>query len=315
MTQSKGPVVDEARIARTYDVLGGMHVKLDPNPIEYGPKRFNNKIAETRALLTRLEQIFLQLSEDLHWFRRDVLRKKTTYELDKRNLLVKNMNVRAGRSQTERDTLADVELSEQLEELGLLEVTIQDLEMLMIVIKAKRTDLKDIQGRMRDQLKLIEHDISMNARWGHSLPPDPLNPTAGDDIDEILSNVDKEGGFSNEGDYEPPPTPQEVQEDKVEDHADPAPEAPEGAEEEPVIEFASMEDKPDEEDAEISGAIDAAIPQDGAEGTALEGSVASEMDVDEFLDSVSEDEEAPVSHLADDGPSIEDLISTLADDA
>jgi hypothetical protein len=36
----------------------------------------------------------------------------------------------------------------------------------MTVIKAKRTDLKDLQGRLRDQLKLCQEQISLGQRWG-----------------------------------------------------------------------------------------------------------------------------------------------------
>ena len=36
----------------------------------------------------------------------------------------------------------------------------------MTVIKAKRTDLKDLQGRLRDQLKLCQEQIALGQRWG-----------------------------------------------------------------------------------------------------------------------------------------------------
>lgn len=323
MSQSEAPIVDEERIQETYDGLGKMHVKLDPNPIEYGPKRFNNKIAETRAMLTRLEQLFLQLSEDLHWFKREILRKKTVYELDKRNLMVTNLNVRAGRSQGEREAFADVELREQLEEVQLLDVTVQDLEMLMIVIKAKRTDLKDIQGRMRDQMKLIEHDISMGARWGRIAPPDPLGTTSSD-IDDMIQQVDNEGSWSLEDDEKPAeekPAEAEAEEPHVE-------KPPPQSANDPVLEFGVEEDEDEEES--ISHLLDSAIPTEGAEGKPIEGSEeedpleagADQTDADDFLNNFSmEDEnESPDAVergnplASEDGPGIDELIATLADD-
>ena len=176
----KAPVVDPERIARTYSELKKMEIRLDPNPIEYGPKRFNHRIAKTRAMLTRLEQIFLQTSEDLHYFKRRISAKTALYELDKRDLMINDPKCRVGRSQGEREALADVQLRPEIESLQTLILAAQDLESLMVVIKSKRTDLKDIQGRMREQMKLInmtsgwapggEATPHRCRRWGVPLP-------------------------------------------------------------------------------------------------------------------------------------------------
>ncbi len=158
--------VSEDRLSEIYGELRTMDVDLDSDPIELGPRRFNNKVAETRSLLSRLDQIFLQVSEDLHFYQKRANAKKTIYELKKKEALVNNPTVRNGRSQAERESLAEFDLMDEIKEIAAHESCIFDLEAILKVIKSKRTDLKDIQSRMRDQLKLIEHDITMGAQWG-----------------------------------------------------------------------------------------------------------------------------------------------------
>lgn len=317
------PVVDLDRITAMYTELKKMEVKLDPNPIEYGPKRFNNKIAQVRALLNRVEQVFLQTSEDLHYFKRIINAKRTLYELEKRDLMINDPKCRVGRSQGEREALADVQLRDELEILATLELAAQDLETLMVSIKSRRTDLKNAQSRMRDQMKLLEHDLSMGARWGSS--SGPSGDTAGtQELDTLLMAVDNDMGITeDEDDEEDDESPTEdeseteEEEEAIVDDAkhDPAPHA----EPEPVLVFG--EEEPDEEmeakedeTAEEGGLI----PTENAEGTLpeIEHSIES---VDGFLDALdnldAEDEgEVSVqpSTAADEG--IEDLIASFADD-
>lgn len=185
------PEVDLERIQQIYAELKNMDIQLDPNPIEYGPKRFNKKIAKARALLSRLDQIFLQVSEDLHYFKRVINQKRNLYELDKRELLVHDPKCRMGRSQQEREALADTQLRAKIEEFLDLEESARDLETVMLVIKAKRTDLKDAQSRMRDQMKLIEHDISMGAQWGRQAYSNQGFDDLSKGMEESLQDIDE----------------------------------------------------------------------------------------------------------------------------
>src|SRR5689334_3658687 len=117
------PVVDDERIQETYEELKGMQVELDPNPIEFGPRRFNNRIAQVRSMLNRVEQLSLQASEDLHYFKRIINAKKGLYDLEKRELMVKDPTCRVGRSQGEREALADVRLRSMIEDIQTLEAS------------------------------------------------------------------------------------------------------------------------------------------------------------------------------------------------
>ena len=321
------PVVDHERLTLVYGELKGMAVKLDPNPIDYGPIRFNNRIAKVRALLTRVEQIFLQGSEDLHWFKRRARAKRTLYELERRDLMINDPKCRMGRSQGEREALADVQLRDQIEAIEDLSAKAEDLEILMIVIKSKRTDLKDIQGRMRDQMKLIEHDLGMGARWGKS----PVPAAIDDSVTEINSLLtDALGEHANLGSDDDEEETEEVVEEEVveeevveeavevvDDHNDPAPTV--GT----VLEFSPSDlDKPEPEPAVAEEANDPSydedpgeviIPEDNAEGDLPEADVTTE-DANAFLDSFDPAPPEPDVEEHPDEGSIEDLISSLADD-
>lgn len=306
----EAPVVDLDRIEETYAELKKMEIVLDPNPIEYGPKRFSNRIAQVRAMLNRVEQIFLQTSEDLHYFKRLINARRALYELEKRDLMVNDPRCRVGRSQQEREALADVQLRDQIEAIQKLELAAHDLETVMTSIKAKRTDLKDVQGRMRDQMKLIEHDIGMGARWGSNAPPSSASQSV-DEINNMLATVDQ--GFSIvESEEDGQEEDDEDDDEVVVDDArhDPSPHA-----EEPVLVFG---EETDEEPAD-EGDEELVLPDEGSEGELPEDEHAQE-EADNFLDALSmgtsEDEE-PASETEateEDDSGIDDLIAALSDD-
>jgi len=158
--------VDVEYIDRIYGSLTAMDISLDVNPIEYGPGRLNKKIAQVRALLSQTEKIFMEVSHNLAKFKRDLLRSETEYKLLQTNLMATDPHVRSGRSQGEREALASTRLMTEQETINSLTLSVHDLEDALKVIKAKRADLKDIQGRLRDQLKLCQEQISLGQRWG-----------------------------------------------------------------------------------------------------------------------------------------------------
>lgn len=314
------PVVDMDRIRSIFAELKKMQVKLDPNPIEYGPKRFNNRIAQVRALLNRVEQIFLQTAEDLHIFKRLINAKRTLYEFDKRELMINDPKCRVGRSQGEREALADIQLRDQLEELATLELAAHDLETVMISIKSKRTDLKDAQGRMRDQLKMIEHDLGMGARWGNNAPPSSAAQSV-NEIHSLLDQMDAESGVSDDEDDEDEAEEEETEDEETEEepvivedaHHDPAPHV----DPEPVLTFG---EEPEEEEAAADDSEEL-IPTEDAEGSFPEtDSEEPDAEVDDFLDSLGalgddeEEDKTAESAAESEAPGIDDLIASFSDD-
>lgn len=160
------PIVDEVIVDSIFREIESMNVALDNDPIEFGPKRLNNKVAESRDHLTRCEQLFVRVSHWLQLYKRAHRAAQLDFDLAMQDMLANDPEVRAGRNVKDRDAIATVKMRERREELDRLAITIQDLEALMTVIKSKRTDLKDSQGRLKDQIRLCQEEVGLGAKWG-----------------------------------------------------------------------------------------------------------------------------------------------------
>lgn len=163
-------VVDPAFPSEGYAKLGVFEVELDPDPLILGPKRLNNKIAEARNMLTLCERLYLDVAERLAGFKRAKRKGETYLELAKKRLYANDPEVRAGRSVADRDALATGKLQAITKEVHRLELGVLDLEELLTVVKAKRSDLRDTQGRLRDQLRLCQEEINLGGAWGSQRP-------------------------------------------------------------------------------------------------------------------------------------------------
>lgn len=193
------PVVTSDRIDSMYNQLSTMRVALDADPLEFGPKRLNAKIAECRGALSQCEQLFLAVSQDLHWYKRRHRLETATHALKVQELLTNDPEVRAGRNVTDREAVANIKLRSSKELVDKLHFAVEDLEAVLGVVRTKRDDLKDTQGRLRDQLKVCQEEISLGARWGtrqrprqepvSSAPtPEPVDK-AGESLDAMMDDV------------------------------------------------------------------------------------------------------------------------------
>jgi hypothetical protein len=68
----------------------------------------------------------------------------------------------------------------------------------LVVVRTKRADLKDISSRLRDQLKICQEEINLGGRWGlrgpsFSTAPIPDRASEGVDalLDSVLSEMDR----------------------------------------------------------------------------------------------------------------------------
>jgi hypothetical protein len=159
-------MIEQSYIDRIYARLSAMDVELDADPIEFGPSRLNLKVAEVRGHLSSTEKIFMEVSHNLQKVKRELLIAQTEYTMEQSSLIANDPHVRSGRSQKEREALAGTRLVDKQILINQHTLSVHDLEDLMLVIKAKRTDLKDLQGRLRDQLKLCQEEIALGKRWG-----------------------------------------------------------------------------------------------------------------------------------------------------
>ena len=190
----------QAEADKIYNELRDLAVALDGDPIAFGPKRLNSKVSEVRRMLERCERLYLDVSQRLHAIRRAKRMAETDLELAKMNLFTNDPETRAGRSVGDREAVAMGKLSKEVHLLHDLEIADMDLAAVLTVIKAKRTDLKDTEGRLRDQIRLCSEEIGLGSRWGSQLPGTPDVPVLpqGDTsantqvLDSMLGDVDGE---------------------------------------------------------------------------------------------------------------------------
>lgn len=191
--------------------LGAMEVILDADPLEYGPRRLNLKIAEARGHLSRTERMYLQVSQWLQQYRKANRGLQADFDLQMQDLLANDPEVRAGRNVKDRDAVATMKLRTEKEELAAQEIALQDLEAVMTVIKAKRADLKDTQARLRDQIRLCGEEIGLGGRWGSraALGVDVPDLDAAPHVDATTMR-DLQDMFAGVGDMEAP-APEEAE--------------------------------------------------------------------------------------------------------
>lgn len=177
--------VDLADIDNVYKELAKMQVPLDQNPLEYSPSRLSKKIAETRAFKSICEKFFNDFFYIQNSLNRGLRCKKTEYKLQRTNLLATDATVKAGKSVSERDALVDLQLKDLVAEIEEVESEIAELENILIVIKAKRSDLTDTQNRIKDQIKLCHDEIVyLNNKYENS-----EGKTSEERGDDVLGNM------------------------------------------------------------------------------------------------------------------------------
>jgi len=181
------PEITVVVVESVFRGLSSMEMELDADPLQFGPKRLNGKVAEARGMLTECEGVYLQVSLWLQKYRKAHRTLETEMDLAKKHLYANDPEVRSGRNVADRDALATMKLRDQARTLSEVGQSQADLEAMLTVIKAKRADLKDVQGRIRDQMKLCHEEIGLGGRWGSKPAPGTQAP----DLD-AAPNVDKQ---------------------------------------------------------------------------------------------------------------------------
>jgi hypothetical protein len=206
------PPIDTPFVERIFGALSEMEMELDVDPLQHGPKRLTSKIAQARGMLTRCERIYLQVAHMLQQYRAANRAAQIDFDLGMQGLLTNDPEVRGGSNVRDREAIATMKLHEEHKVLRELGSGVLDLEAVMSATKAKRTDLKDLQGRLRDQMKLCNEEIGLGARWGSKPAPGQKTP----DLDAAprvdVTTVDELRDLFQGGEVEiQAPTPTEVE--------------------------------------------------------------------------------------------------------
>lgn len=181
------PEIKQEAIDAAFRVLAAMDVELDENPLDHGPRRLNQKVSEVRKMLSDTETLYLKVSSWIQKYKAAHRSALTLLELDKKDLLANDPETRVGRNVQTQDAIASMKLRDQVKEVARMSAVIEDLESMMTVIKSKRSDLKDIQNRIKDQINLCREEIGLGSKWGSRPSPerDPLDLDKTPDVDRV----------------------------------------------------------------------------------------------------------------------------------
>ena len=194
--------LDDKYLTGIFEDLAQLEVQLDSDPLVYGPKRLNQKVALVRKMATRCERMFLDAAQKHAAYKRSQRAADLILDMSMKHLLANDPETRSGRAVSEREAIASGKLKTEVQEVAAAKQAIEDLEAVIAVIKAKRADLRDIQGRLRDQMRLCQEEIGLGGRWGSKSPRGvELQPgqgfADGDDtaaMDAVIASVRKVEG-------------------------------------------------------------------------------------------------------------------------
>ncbi len=170
------PIVDQKVVDYIFQALTVMEIELDENPLDYGPRRLNYKVAEVRRMLTDTESLYLQVSGYIQKYKAAHRAANSALEISKKHLMANDPEVRAGRNLATQDAIASVKLREDVERVSRMVSVLEDLDAIMTVLKSKRADLKDVQTRIKDQINLCREEIALGGKWGSKPPPGTITP-------------------------------------------------------------------------------------------------------------------------------------------
>ena len=106
-------VFSEEEADRVFDELATLVITLDLDPLAFGPKHLNQKVAEVRQALDRCEHLFLELSKRAHAVKRFRLITAAELDLEKKGLFANDPETRSGRSVSDREAIATGKLRER----------------------------------------------------------------------------------------------------------------------------------------------------------------------------------------------------------
>lgn len=190
------PHVDHDFLTSLYETLGSLEVELDEDPLLHGPRRLRSLIATARNYLTECERMYLRVAKHLHVLKSNHRRAKAAFEIKINHLLASDPDVRSQRNlDTQRAMATDRYLGEYVQ-VQQYEQAVEEVSLAEQVVKTKKSDLRDVQRRLNQQMRLCLEEISsMGARWS-KLPPGKKPPTLGraparlDPVDELLLDME-----------------------------------------------------------------------------------------------------------------------------
>ena len=161
--------IDQEWIDLSYEKLKGFFVELDANPIELGPQRLIEKVERVRAFQNAVETMHLQAMRDLTRVQALRNREEGIFNIQRDHLLTSDLQVRAGRSQSDRMAMVNVKLRPILEKIEEYRQHEQALKAFLEVVSRRQTSLSQTNSQINTHVRLLEKDWSI--RGGQAWRP------------------------------------------------------------------------------------------------------------------------------------------------
>ncbi|MBD3260176.1 MAG: hypothetical protein GF334_00600, partial [Candidatus Altiarchaeales archaeon] len=114
----KGQIfIDPDLVRSIYEDLETSSIELDENPIEFGPRRLNEKVAQARNMLSKFQKIFTWVSKHMWEVKSAINRDEIVVQMKTSDLLAHDPDVRARPSVSDRKALVQVLLAEDIANL------------------------------------------------------------------------------------------------------------------------------------------------------------------------------------------------------
>lgn len=178
-TQYVLPIINQKYVDDVLSEVMAMSVNLDENPLDFGPKRLQLKVAQCRQHLSRCMEIQLRVQRDHYVFKSHHRSESLVFDVKLQRMLASDPDVQHGRNMKDREAIANSKLRTERESLHDLVTVIGDLEMLLQALKMKREDLKDVQNRISLQHKLCQDEIGLGSKWGSRPAPEESRRVTG----------------------------------------------------------------------------------------------------------------------------------------
>ena len=252
--------------------LVDLMMDLDDDPIRFGPKRLIGKVAKCKRLVSRCTEIEINLSTIAAKLLRKQRVADAELELLMQDLLASDPEVRAGRSVRDREAIANTKLKDERALARLISECVEELKGAITVVKTKKIDLKDTQGRLKDQARLVQEEIALGNTWGTAPPPGlkvslPSEPEAyskdgKNAVEVLIDDIDSVVGEVTENEPEEPSNGKTAKK---------APEEPSPKDEAQDVLDALLSEIPEEPSPEEAQSVDAGgISKEALSGSDLE---------------------------------------------
>lgn len=150
-----------------YSNISKLEVELDHDPLVNGPAALNKKTAVARNFLTSATHMHMEVSNHLRSAKRQLIYEEGILDAKIKDIVINDKTARGYSSIKEREYYAQLQHKEGVTKLNNLKQYVQNLEFLLEAIKLKIADLKDVQVRIQNQVRLCQDELSTGNKWGN----------------------------------------------------------------------------------------------------------------------------------------------------